>query len=57
MYALTKENGHVVWKERWYTFMLRISLQANLYMTHEVFVVDVVVTDLTWETIAVSVIS
>ncbi len=37
--------------------MLRISLQANLYMTHEVFVVDVVVTDLTWETIAVSVIS
>jgi hypothetical protein len=45
MYALVRENGHVVWIEQWYTHMLGISLQADLYMTHEdqVFVVDVMV--------------
>jgi hypothetical protein len=57
MYALAKENGHVVWKEWWYTFTLGISLQANLYMTCEVFVVDAVVIDSTRETMVVSVIS
>jgi len=37
-----------------YTFTSRVSLLANLYMTREdqVFVVDVVVIDLTWEVMA-----
>jgi hypothetical protein len=26
MYALARENGHVIWKERWYALMSRISL-------------------------------
>jgi hypothetical protein len=39
--------------------MLRISLQANLYMTREdsFFVVDVLNADLTWEMVALSVIN
>jgi hypothetical protein len=39
--------------------MLGVSLWTNLYMTWEdhVFVVDVVVTDLTWETMASSAIN
>jgi hypothetical protein len=59
MYALTQENGHVVWREQWYTFTLRASLRANIYMIREdqVFVVDVVVTDLTQETVAMNVIN
>ncbi len=59
MYALVKKKGHIVWKERWYALMSRISLQANLYMTQEnqVFIVDVVVIDPTQETVASSVIN
>ncbi len=59
MYALVQESGHVVWKNRWYTFMLWISLRANLFMTQEnqVFVAYVVVIDLTWEIMASSVIN
>jgi hypothetical protein len=51
MYGLIQENGHVEWSERWYTFTSGVSLQANLYMTQkdQVFVVDVVVIDLTRE--------
>jgi hypothetical protein len=47
MYVVILDNGHVVWKEWWYTFTSRISLQVDLYMTKEVqvFVVDVVVTN------------
>jgi len=39
--------------------MLEISLQANLYMTHEdyVFVVSVVVINPTWKMVATNVIS
>jgi hypothetical protein len=39
--------------------MSRISLQIDLYMTREdqVFVANVMVTDLTWETMATSVIN
>jgi hypothetical protein len=45
MYALTKESGHVVWKEQWYALMLKMSLQVNLYMTQKghVFVADAMV--------------
>jgi hypothetical protein len=47
MYAFAREKEHVVWKERWYALMSRISLQTNLYMIREdkVSVVDVVVID------------
>jgi hypothetical protein len=49
MYALAIKNGHIVWKEQWYALMLRISLQANIYMIrkNQVFIVDVVVIDST----------
>jgi hypothetical protein len=59
MYALIRENGHVVWKEWWYAFTSKVSLQADLYMTCEdhVFIVDVVVIDLMWEMVAFSVIN
>jgi hypothetical protein len=59
MYAFVQENGHVVWKERCYTFMLKVSLRTNLYMTHEgqVLAVDVVVTNSIQKTMVVSVIS
>jgi hypothetical protein len=59
MYAFVLENGHVVWKERWYTLTLGISLWTNLYMTWEdqVFVFDVVVIDLMQETMVLNVIS
>jgi lipid-A-disaccharide synthase-like uncharacterized protein len=59
MYALLQENGHVVWKEKWYAFTLGVSLQTNFYMTHEdqVFVIDVVVTNLTRKMMATSVMN
>jgi ribonucleotide reductase beta subunit family protein with ferritin-like domain len=43
----------------WYALMLGISLQVDLYMTHEykAFVANVMVTNLTWETMATNVIS
>ncbi len=46
----------VVWRERWYALTSRVSLQ-DLYMTWEnqVFVVDVVVIDLTYEMMFLSV--
>jgi hypothetical protein len=46
MYAFVRKNGHVVWKDQWYIVMSRVSLQTNLYMTHEnkVLVADVAVT-------------
>jgi hypothetical protein len=52
MYALVLKNGHIVWIKQWYAFMSRVSLRANFYMTQEdqVFVVNVVVIDLTQET-------
>jgi len=48
-----------IWRKQWYTFMQRFSLQADFYMTHEdqVFVVNVVVIDLTHETMVTNVIS
>jgi hypothetical protein len=33
MYALAWENGHAVWKERWYALTSRVSLWADLYTT------------------------
>jgi hypothetical protein len=59
MYALAQKNGHVIWKEWWYTIMLKVSLQANLYMTQEnqVCIANVVVIDLTQETMASNVIN
>jgi hypothetical protein len=58
-YAFAWKSGHIVWKERWHTLMLRISLRANLYMTRkdQVFIANVVVIDLTWEMMVSSVIS
>jgi hypothetical protein len=59
MYAFARESGHAIWKERWYALALGVSLQIDLYMTREdqVFVANVVVTDLTEETMASSVIT
>jgi hypothetical protein len=59
MYALVWESGHVIWREWWYTFTSRVSLQADLYMTlkEQIFVVNVVVINPTLETMALSVIS
>jgi len=59
MYALTRESGHIVWRERWYALTLGASLWSNLYTTHEdhVFVANVVVTDTMWEIVASNVIS
>jgi hypothetical protein len=59
MYFVVQESGHIVWKEQWYALTSRISLRDDLYMTKEVqvFVVDVVVTNLTWETMVSSVIN
>jgi hypothetical protein len=59
MYAFTQESGHVVWREGWYAFMSKVSLQADLYMSWEdqVFVADVVVIDLMRDMVASSVIS
>ncbi len=59
MYARAQKNGHDVWKEWWYTFTSKVSFQVNLYIVREdqVFVANVVVIDLTWETKVMSVIS
>jgi hypothetical protein len=59
MYVFALESGHVVSKEQWYAFMLRVLLQTDLYMTWEnqVFIIDVVVIDPSWETMASSVIN
>jgi hypothetical protein len=59
MYVFAQENGHDVWREWYYTYTLGALLQANLYMIHEdqVFVVDVMVTNPTWETVVTSVIN
>jgi hypothetical protein len=32
-YVLAWGNGHIVWREWWYTLMSRVSLQVDLYMT------------------------
>jgi hypothetical protein len=59
MYALVQKNGHAIWRERWYAFTSRISLWIDFYMTREnhVFITDVVVTDPTWEMVALNVMS
>ncbi len=59
MYALIRENGHTIWRERWYVFKLGVSLKFNLYMIRkdQVFVVDGVITNMTREIVASSVIS
>jgi hypothetical protein len=59
MYAFVKKIGHIVWKEWWYTFTLRVSLWSNLYMTskNQVFVANVVVIVMTQKVVALSVIS
>ncbi len=59
MYTLVQKSRHVVWKEWWYALTSRDPLGVNLYMTREdqVFIVDVVVTKLTWETMVSNVIS
>jgi hypothetical protein len=51
MYALVRENGHVVWKEQWCALTLGVSFGANFYMTQEdqIFIVHVVVTKPTRE--------
>jgi hypothetical protein len=59
MYALVQENGHAKWKEWWYAFTLKVSLWTDLYITwkDQVFVVDVVIINPMWETMALSVIT
>jgi hypothetical protein len=58
MYAFTRESAHAIWRKWWYALMSRVSLWIDLYMTREdqVFIVDVVVINLTWEMVALSVI-
>jgi hypothetical protein len=48
MCVFVRENEHVIWKEQWYAFTSWISLQVEFHMIHDdqVFVIDVVVTDL-----------
>jgi hypothetical protein len=48
MYAPIRKSGHTIWREWWYAFTLRISLQINLYTNQkdQVFIADVVITDL-----------
>jgi hypothetical protein len=59
MYALVWKSGHDVWREQWYAFTLEVSLQIDFYMIHEdqIFLVDVVVIDLTWEMVTTIIIS
>jgi hypothetical protein len=59
MYALIRKNAHVVWREWWCALMLGISLQVNLYMirNNQVFIVDVVVTNLMQKMVVSSVIN
>jgi hypothetical protein len=59
MYAMARENGHIIWKKQWYALMSRVLFQADLYMTQEdqVFVVNAVVTNLMRGTIASNLIS
>ncbi len=59
MYAFAQESEHDVWKEWWYALTLRVSLQANFYMTwkDQVFVANVVVIDPMQEIVVSSVIS
>ncbi len=35
MYAFAWKSGQAVWKEWWYAFMSRVSLQTNLYITQK----------------------
>jgi len=58
MYTFIRESEQVVWRKCWYVLTLGISLWIDLYMTHkdQVFVTDVVVTNMTWETMVSNVI-
>jgi hypothetical protein len=49
----------IIWREQWYALMLEVSLRVDFYMTlgNQVFVVNVVVIDLTWEMVVLNVIS
>jgi hypothetical protein len=53
------ERVGMLYGKWWYTFMSRISLQVDLYMTQkdEVFIANVVVIGLTQETMALNVIN
>jgi hypothetical protein len=59
MYALAWKSEQATWRKRWYALTSRVSLRADLYMTWEdhVFIADVVVINLTWETMVSSVIN
>jgi hypothetical protein len=59
MYAFAWKGGHVVWRKRWYTLTLGVSLQIDLYMTQEdkVFVANVLVIDLMREMVVWTVVS
>lgn len=35
MYAFIRKNEHAIWKERWYTLTLGVSLQDDFYMAKE----------------------
>jgi hypothetical protein len=35
MYAFAWKNGHIIRRKRWYTLTSKLSLQVNIYMTHE----------------------
>jgi hypothetical protein len=51
MYAFIQKGGHVVWKNKRYTIMSKVSLRSDLYISQEdhVFIVNVMVTNLTKE--------
>jgi hypothetical protein len=57
MYDFDQESGHIVWREQWYALTLGISWWIDIYMIRndQVFVANVVVIDLTWESMALNV--
>jgi hypothetical protein len=59
MYVFAQKNMHVVWGQQWCSLTSGISLRTDFYMTQkdQVFIADVVVTNLKWETMALNVIS
>ncbi len=59
MYVFPWKNEHDVWRKWWYAFTSRVSLRIDLYMIQkdQVFVVNVVITDIMRKMVALSVIN
>ncbi len=57
MYALAQKSEHIIWRQQWYAFMSRVSLQVYMIQKDKVFIADVVVIDPMQETMASSAIT